>query len=383
MKIAIMTQPLGRNYGGMMQAYALQKVLRDMGHEVVTINHHASPKGAVYNLARLGFRMLKKVTGERKLPVNFEKHYSYIFKDTQAFVDKHIVQSEYIDNDRDLKSHFAKNNYDAVIVGSDQTWRPMYSPNIHNYFLDFLEHDTKIKKIAYASSFGVDTWEYSAEETRRCAELAKLFDAISVREQSGVDLCEKYLGVESECVLDPTLLLDKEDYLALIGDRYKGAQGKGVFTYFLDTNEEKESAAEQLAEKLGTHTYKSQAKLGLGDQTSGNLDDYKMPAVEDWLASFANAEFVLTDSFHGMVFSIVFEKPFLVIVNKERGAARFKSLLSKFNGLEYLVDEPLSIFDGASEIDKINPLNVKKIISGKSKSLAFLEEISSQVFYER
>ena len=331
MKIAIMTQPLGRNYGGMMQAYALQKVLRDMGHEVVTIDHYASPRSAVYNLARLGFRLLKKVTGERKLPVNIEKHYSYIFKDTQAFVDKHIVQSEYIDNDKDLKSHFAKNNYDAVIVGSDQTWRPMYSPNIYNYYLDFLEHDTKIKKIAYASSFGVDIWEYSVEETRRCAELAKLFNAISVREQSGVDLCEEYLGVDSECFLDPTLLLDKEDYLALIGDKYKGSQSEGVFTYFLDTNEEKESAAELLAKQLNTFTFKSQAKLVLSNQTSSDFSNYKMPPVENWLASFANAEFVLTDSFHGMVFSIVFEKPFLVIGNNERGLSRFESLLSSFD----------------------------------------------------
>lgn len=375
MKIAIMTQPLGRNYGGMMQAYALQKVLRDMGHEVVTINHHASSKGAVYNLARLGFRLLKKVTGERKLPVNFEKHYSYIFQDTQAFVDKYIVQSEYIDNDQGLKSHFEKNNYDAVIVGSDQTWRPMYSPNIHNYYLDFLEHDTKIKKIAYASSFGVDTWEYSAEETRSCAELAKLFDAISVREQSGVDLCEKYLGVESECVLDPTLLLDKEDYLALIGDRYKGAQGKGVFTYFLDTNEEKESAAEQLADKLGTHTYKSQAKLGLGDQTSGNLDDYKMPAVEDWLASFANAEFVLTDSFHGMVFSIVFEKPFIAIGNHERGLSRFESLLTKFDLLDRLdIEKDKKISNWLSKEIDWERVNLKLSQHNKSSD-NFLEKI--------
>ena len=346
MKIAIMTQPLGRNYGGMMQAYALQKVLKDMGHEVVTINHHAPSKGAVYSLARLGFRLLKKVTGERKQPVNFEKHYSYIFQDTQAFVDQHITQSEYIDNDADLKAHFDKNSYDAVIVGSDQTWRPMYSPNIYNYYLDFLEHDTTIKKIAYASSFGVDAWEYSAEQTHRCAELAKLFDAISVREQSGMELCEKYLGVESECVLDPTLLLDKADYLALIGNRYKGTQGEGIFTYFLDTNKEKESAAEQLAEKLGTHTYKCYANVSVSQPTSANVEDYRVPPVEEWLASFANAEFVLTDSFHGMVFSIVFEKPFLVVVNKERGAARFESLLLNFNLANRLkADEKTMVLD--------------------------------------
>lgn len=372
MKIAIMTQPLGRNYGGMMQAYALQKVLRDMGHEVVTINHYASAKGAVYNLARLGFRLLKKATGERELPVNFEKHYSYIFKDTQAFVDKHIVQSEYIDNDKDLKSHFAKNNYDAVIVGSDQTWRPIYSPNIYNYYLDFLENDTKLKKIAYASSFGVDTWEYSAEETRRCAELAKLFDAVSVREQSGVELCEKYLGVDSECVLDPTLLLDKEDYLELIGDKYKGSQGEGVFTYFLDVNEEKESAAEQLAKKLDTFTYKSQAKVALSAQSSGNVEDYRMPAVEEWLASFANAEFVLTDSFHGMVFSIIFEKPFLVIGNHERGLSRFESLLSIFDLANRLkVDDGMIVLETIDKGISWQDVNLK-LISFRSNSNFFL-----------
>ena len=374
MKIAIMTQPLGRNYGGMMQAYALQKVLKDMGHEVVTINHHAPSKGAVYSLARLGFRLLKKVTGERKQPVNFEKHYSYIFKDTQAFVDQHITQSEYIDNDADLKAHFDKNSYDAVIVGSDQTWRPMYSPNIYNYYLDFLEHDTKIKKIAYASSFSVDTWEYSAEQTHRCAELAKWFDAISVREQSGIELCEKYLGVESECVLDPTLLLDKEDYLALIGDKYKGSQGEGVFTYFLDTNEEKESAAEQLAEKLDTFTYKSQAKVSLSAQSSSNVEDYRMPAVEEWLASFANAEFVVTDSFHGMVFSMIFEKPFIIVTNKERGAARFLSLLSQLKMLNHIAYSSSSIIDvyNKSKVDGFSFNRKAQVLDMKAKSMDFL-----------
>lgn len=375
MKIAILTQPLGRNYGGMMQAYALQKILKNMGHEAVTINHHAPSKGIVYSLARLGFRVLKKMTGERKLPVNFEKHYSYIFKDTQAFVDQHITQSEYINSDKDLKTHFDKHNYDAVIVGSDQTWRPMYSPNIHSYYLDFLEHDTDIKKFAYASSFGVDTWEYSPEETRRCAELAKLFDAISVREQSGVDLCDKYLGVKSECVLDPTLLLDKKDYLTLIGDKYKGAGGEGVFTYFLDSNQEKERAAEQLAEKLNTRTYKCYANVSVSQPTSTNIEDYKMPPVEEWLASFANAEFVLTDSFHGMVFSIIFNKPFIAIGNQARGLSRFQSLLSKFDLLERLATEKDNDLSDWLTKD-IDWMGVTSKLDGyKDKSNRFLETL--------
>lgn len=337
MKIAIMTQPLGKNYGGIMQAYALQKVLKDMGHSPITIDYQTKERGFIYKKFRLAYRLAKKATGKRQAPINLESKIGYLTKHNQEFINANIVQSKYINESKKLKKHFKKNSYDAVIVGSDQTWRPKYSPNIYDFYLDFISKDKGIKRIAYASSFGVDDWEYSVEETKKCSKLAKLFDAISVREQSGVDLCKEYLGVDSELVLDPTLLLEKEDYLALIGDRYKSDKSEGVFTYFLDKTEDKKKAAEYIANELSSRVYSCQAKHSLGDLKSNKLEDYKMPAVQDWLASFANAEFILTDSFHGMVFSIVFEKPFLVIVNKERGAARFESLLEKIDLKERIV----------------------------------------------
>lgn len=240
--------------------------------------------------------------------------------------------------------------------------------------MDFLQKNKKIKRIAYASSFGVDSWEYSSEETKKCAKLAKLFDAISVREQSGVDLCKDYLGVDSRLTLDPTLLLDKEDYLALIGNRYREDNDRGVFTYFLDKNKDKSKAAEYVANELDTHVYSCQAKCGLDDLSSADLEDYKIPAIQDWLASFANAKFVLTDSFHGMVFSIVFGKPFLVIVNKERGAARFDSLLRKIDGLEYLVHEPSVIFKGLIAVNNITALKNGRLNAMKNDSISFLNE---------
>lgn len=373
MKIAIMTQPLGRNYGGMMQAYALQKVLRDMGHEAVTINYNSKQPSFLYKKARLAYRLAKKVTGKRKAAINFEKNIGFFTQDNQKFIDSNIIQSKYIDNDRDLKKYFKKNKYQAVIVGSDQTWRPKYSPNIYNYYLNFLTNRNKIKKIAYASSFGVDSWEYSAKETEKCAKLAILFDAISVREQSGVELCKKYLGVDSECVLDPTMLLDKEDYLELIGDRYKQGKSEGVYTYFLDANEDKTTATQYVADKLDTYTYNCQAKSSLDDLSSNDLKDYKIPAIQDWLASFANAEFILTDSFHGMVFSIIFDKPFLVIVNKERGATRFESLLEKMGSLNSLILEPSEISKGRVNIRHIEPVTKKTLEEIRTKSLSFIK----------
>lgn len=353
MKVAIMTQPLGKNYGGIMQAYALQKVLKDMGHSPITIDYQSKEPSIIYKKARLAYRLAKKIIGKRKAPINIESHIKLLTKDNQKFIDKYIAQSEYIDSTGSLKKHFKKNRYDAVIVGSDQTWRPKYSPNIYDFYLDFISKDKRIKRIAYASSFGVDDWEYSEEETKKCAKLVKSFDAISVREQSGIELCKNYLCVDSEFTLDPTLLLDKEDYLALIGNRYNDGESEGVFTYFLDKNEDKKKAAEYIANELGSHIYDCQAKRSLGDLSGVHLEDYKMPAVQDWLASFANAEFILTDSFHGMVFSIIFNKPFLVIVNKERGSARFESLLNEVDLGHRIIYEFSEIytFTGKIKID--------------------------------
>lgn len=374
MKIAIMTQPLGKNYGGIMQAFALQKVLKDMGHSPTTIDYQSKEPSLIYKKFRLAYRLAKKITGKRKAPINIESHIKLLTKDNQKFIDKYIVQSEYMDSTSSLRKYFKKNRYDAVIVGSDQTWRPKYSPNIYDFYLNFIRKDKRIKSIAYASSFGVDDWEYSAKETKRCAKLAASFDAISVREQSGIDLCKNYLGVDSELTLDPTLLLDKEDYLALIGTRYNDGESKGVFTYFLDKNEDKKKAAEYIANELGSHIYDCQAKRSLGDLNGVHLEDYKMPAVQDWLASFANAEFVLTDSFHGMVFSIIFGKPFLVIVNRERGSARFESLLNKLGGLEHLIYDSTKIDTIKNKMNMTSTLDNNRLSIFKQHSIYFIND---------
>lgn len=370
MKIAILTHPLGRNYGGIMQAYALQKTLVSLGHKPITVDNRPVMPKKLYVLKRSIYRSVLKLLGKRKGPINIEAHYSYLFQNTDKFVKEYIKTTETLTSTSGLQKHFFKNDYDAVIVGSDQTWRPKYVVNIYNYYLDFLT-DIPIKKLAYASSFGVDVWEYTDEETRVCAELALKFDAISVREESGIKLCEKYLKVKSKCVLDPTLLLQKEDYLELIGDRYKNDSGSGVFTYFLDANEEKKLAAEKLAKKLNTHTYQCQ---GMGNLTSNNLEDYKMPQVEDWLASFANAQFIMTDSFHGMVFSIIFQKPFIVINNKQRGSARFHSLLSSIDMLERLIDQS-NIVEALndSNLMSLNSINTEELLRLRSESLSFLK----------
>lgn len=337
MKIAIMTQPLGKNYGGIMQAWALQQVLKRMGHEVVTIDRQPDQPGMAYKAARLAYRAGMKAIGKRKAPINFEKHLPTILQHTQSFIDQHLTMSEPLYNTKQLRAHFDRENYDAVIVGSDQTWRPKYSPNIYNFFLDFLE-DKKILRIAYASSFGVDEWEYTEEQTKRCAELVKKFDAIGVREDSGVELCRKYLGVDATHVLDPTLLLDKQDYLELIGPERIKEKPAGVYTYFLDKTTEKLALAKQANEELGEPVFSCQASCSIGSDQK-DIDKYIMPDPKDWLAGFTNAGFILTDSFHGMVFSLVHQKRYIAIVNGARGRSRFFALGKLTSTIDNLVDE--------------------------------------------
>ena len=160
----------------------------------------------------------------------------------------------------------------------------------------------------------------------------------------------------------------------MIGDSHTENEGKGIFTYFLDENKEKEKVSELLAKSLGAETYKCYANITLSQPISSSIDDYKMPSVERWLGSFARADFVVTDSFHGMVFSIIFEKPFIVISNKERGSARFYSLLSKINSTGFLVDDYEDVVKNISRCCDIKPIKIRDLIFFRNKSISFLED---------
>ena len=322
-KVAILTQPLGHNYGGMLQAWALQQVVTQLGYNVVTIDRHPAKLSLTYLFIRLAYRALLKGLGKGKSPIFIESKKKFAYKNTRNFISTNLIMSEPLFSTSQLIEHFDDIGYDAVIVGSDQTWRPKYSPCIENFYLDFLEKK-KIKKIAYASSFGVSEWEYDAELTARCSKLANLFDWISVREDSGVELCKKYFNLDVDHVLDPTLLLSQSDYKKLIGQDRLDSKSSGVYTYILDPSSEKKQLIESFAKEHAEMVYSCQAKCSIEDSIDHH--DIIMPDPRDWLAGFANAKYVITDSFHGVVFSIIFEKPFICIVNEGRGSSRFSSL---------------------------------------------------------
>ena len=369
MKIAILTQPLGYNYGGIMQAWALQKTIQRMGYDVITIDRQFSKPTNLFLMIKWVYRFLMKSIGKRKAGVFIEKQLSMISINNRQFISENLDMSKPLYSTEDLKKYFEIHEFDAVVVGSDQTWRPEYSPCIENFYLDFLK-TKNIKRVAYASSFGVDSWEYSKELTNICSKLLKLFDFVGVREDSGVDLCKKNLGVNSHHVLDPTLLLTSNDYLNLIGKDRLLESKLGIYTYILDKTKDKDLLISKISFELSEQSFNCQATYLLEDGYS--TDECIMPDPKDWLAGFANAKYIITDSFHGVVFSIIFRKPFICIVNEGRGSARFKSLLKTLN-LEhhmlnindYNLEEAIKNLTNEMNYDDLGPL------VSRSKKLLF------------
>lgn len=370
-KIAILTQPLGLNYGGMMQNYALQGILSEMGFEPLTINRDYNKDSRWITCKVKIYNFIHKIES-KNIPLEVKK---FAAKYNNDFVKRKINITKPISSNIYITDFFRNNDFDCYIVGSDQTWRPQYSPKIENYFLDFLNGKKGNSKcIAYASSFGTDEWEYSPEKTEKVKVLVKQFDAISVREDSGIELCEKHLDTKAELVLDPTLLLTAEDYIKDL--RLKDYAGdKFLFTYVLDKNVAKLNYIDKCASKLGLKVKSSQSEKDIFKyKKSDVIADYLQPPIEEWLSGFKNADFVITDSFHGMVFSILFRKPFVAIVNKERGTSRFTSLLKQLNLLDRLVFSvdsiPNEILDTSIDYEVVH----KELEQLKNKSLAFLKQ---------
>ena len=351
MKIGILTQPLYTNYGGLLQAFALQMVLKQMGHEVLTIDKRLREESLFKKICsitkRFGFRIFCcKHTLIRVWPTIKEQN--LIAQNTNRFISENIRITERIDS---LKSFslLKKNDFEAYIVGSDQVWRPEYSPCITNYFLDFIDKKENVKRIAYSASFGVDNWEFSSKLTEQCASFAKNFDAISVREDSAVRLCKEYLGVDANHVLDPTMLLPKEDYVKLV-EKDNIPKSKGtLMAYVLDKSYENTEIIEKIAKELNLTPFSVMPEKTFSEVGKKCIEYCIFPPVTEWIRGFMDAAFVVTDSFHGTVFSIIFNKPFISIGNTRRGLTRFTSLLKIF-GLE----ERLILSSNELTSEKIN-----------------------------
>lgn len=322
MNIGILTQKLYNNYGGILQNYALQQVLKDLGHNPITIDHRPRTNLFFYLITQVRTLFFYFIPGKRRNFIKYQRK-PRRSKNLSLFINKNINTTHRIQK---IFSYIvSKYKFNAIIVGSDQVWRPKYN-TLENTFLSFVKSEN-VLKIAYAASFGVNKWEYTDKQTQICANLARQFHAVSVREYSGIEICKNFLNIKAVETLDPTLLLDKNHYSNLCKGVEKNKK-KFLAAYVLDMSEEKNHFIESFSKikNIETVYFSAESKVSL--------------SIEEWLSMFRDASYIITDSFHGTIFSLINEKPFISLVNKRRGADRFYSILTKI-GLEYrAISEP-------------------------------------------
>lgn len=358
-KVGILTLPLSNNYGGILQAAALYEFLQNSGFEPVLVRrqHTTREKDIVKNiLARSPFSKMFD-------PGNLAKKYRKDRK-LRGFIDSFFLNRtpkcfSATDLEKETKS------LDCFVVGSDQVWRYAYTGQAYkDYFLEFVPDEKP--RFAYGASFGLDRWEGSSEA--EISDLLARFSAVSVREKIAVKHLKENFKIESSSVLDPTFLVDRQFYYTLMGTSEPG-QNHNVFNYVLDQDSRKQEVVKEIGNVLNIDV----TTIDLNSQSW----DTK-PGISEWLKAIFNARFIVTDSFHGMVFSIIFNKPFIAIANKNRGFARFESLVSDLDLQDRLISD-LSSNDLESLANILRtPINFnlvnEKIDVLKNSSQSFLLE---------
>lgn len=328
MKIGIITIIDYFNYGNRLQNYAVQEILKSMGLTVETIinTQRSSNKNTSNKLKKLSKlknrnimsilkaikRRLFLISNKKKISsLNNEKYRK--FKD---FSDKYINETDFIISNNNIPEYI-NNDYDFFIVGSDQVWNPHYRKGSP---IDFLTFAHKEKRISFSASFGVSEIPYVFKENY--SKWLCDFKAISVRENAGFDIVKNLTGKEAEVLVDPTLLIQKENWINISKESKNKPSKRYLLTYFL--GQKSDSTSEKINEIANSNDLEIINLASVKDEKFYTAD----PA--EFLDFIKSAELFFTDSFHGVVFSILFSKPFIVL---KRGAmnSRIDTLLNKFD----------------------------------------------------
>lgn len=300
--VAIYGNTMGSNYGGRATYYALYKAVQKLGYSPVMLH--------------------PPISKDKKIP------------DTEAirFSKKHMMVGEPL-----MLSQFSKYNSvaDTFLLGSDQIWNyTLFSGKRTSMYLDFV--DNSKKKVSYASSFGFDTptiFPDNKDKWPVISKLMKQMDYISVREVDGVSICEDYFDVGATHVLDPVFLLDEHEYEEVAKDAVNKPEGKYMAVYVLTPGKQINPAIRFAAKKLnlprvnmgpGTPEKFERKKKNFDEPYCENLQ------LEEWMYNIKNSDFVITDSYHCVCFSIIFRKPF-ILIQKSWAVSRISSLLTKLN----------------------------------------------------
>ena len=267
------------NYGACLTAYALYNICTSLGFNTKLIDNSSQYQKIVFQFG--------------------------------AFFKKYCKSTKQIRSYNDLKEIDNENN--IYLIGSDQVLRPKFARNnLSRFLLEFA--NIKSKKIAMSASFGIYENQFidevSEKDIKRIANDLRYFDSISVREKSGTDICKNQFNIDAQCVIDPVFMIQKTKYDELISNAKEEYKGK-IVSYIIDRNENHKKAEEFLSEKY--------------DLELVRFDESGQP-IENWLSAIKNCKFLITNSFHGTCFAILFNKPFICMAKEMCGSARFDSI---------------------------------------------------------
>lgn len=354
-KTAILTFQDADNYGAMLQCYALQKVIQNMGEDCEVIDYKCQYLSKPYSLAALKRKgIFRYILGNVNSVVR--KPRTKKFKEFRSKIKKTIQV--------DSNSIFELNNeYDAFITGSDQVWNYELTDFDKTFFLDFVADDKK--KMSYAASIGVDFLPTGIDIQYK--ELLEKFNYINVRESTSQTLLEKLINKEINVVLDPTMLLDREDWDNVLTEPKE--KEKYIFVYQLTPSKFFSRTLRQLRRETGL-------KIVAVPFAMGPIKSKNMLSVgpSEWVGLIKNSEYVVTDSFHATVFSLLYQKKVYCCVNEV--ANRICDLL-KLTELDKLLFTHNRQFE---LIDNINYSNANKIIMmEKQKSINLLKNMLESI----
>ena len=371
MKIGIITFHNSYNCGSMLESYAIQTVVQKLGYEAEIVNFSSEGQKEIYairfknNSIKNIMKNILTIPAKSKIELNNKKY--------EEFKQKNFkLSKEYVKG-----SEISEEEYNAVIAGSDQIWNITIEDYDDAYFLPWVK---EAKKIAYSPSFGAKKISENTDDERKYCNYLKEFDCLSIRENNGQKWIKEMTGIDIPVLLDPTLLLETEDYNK-IEDTSLQEEDKYIFFYCPSFNREICKFVKKLADKynLKVITWSTKSYYFKLIKSFGFiLPQYESPAV--YLNLIKNAEIVLTTSYHGTIFSTLYQKKFITIKNGEMYGSddRVITLLKQLNMENRLI--PYDFDDNFNYLQDVDYSNYKENIDIlKKKSIDYLRESLSNI----
>jgi len=320
-KIGIVTLNGYFNYGNRLQNYALQEALKSFDYEVETVWVKVPAKKRENKMKRVVKIIFKptRVVKKVKSKIFPDKNKAQRMEKFKQFSNKYISETDYSISENYLPEELL-NEFDYFVTGSDQVWNPFYIRGSSLFFLSFA---AKEKRISYAASFGISS--IPEEHLENYTEWISEMEHISVREEDGAEIVKQLTNREVPVVVDPTLLLTKEDWLVITKSAKNKPKKDILLTYFLG----------EIPKEVQSKIKKYKKKYNLKNVNLADPKQRKHYVTDpaEFLDYIYSAKLFFTDSFHGAVFSILFETPFVVTNRKSKTPSmnsRIETLLSTF-----------------------------------------------------